>query len=591
MAFFYSNGKDDRPLEVFKILGRIAVEGAEKANKVLEGVGNAAKKAGKVMAAGLAAGATAVAALTKQAVESYAEYEQLVGGVETLFGAGGKNIREYAESVGKTVEEVRVEYNKLMHSQNLVMDNAAKAYQTAGMSANEYMETVTSFSASLLQSLGGDTAAAARYADMAIIDMSDNANKMGTDIGLIQNAYNGFAKQNYTMLDNLKLGYGGTQDEMKRLLKDAGALAGKKFNISNYSDIIEAIHTIQEDMGIAGTTSAEAMTTIQGSFAATKAAWSNLLTGFADKDQDIGQLVTNLVDSAKVAIGNLVPIIAQTLSGISTALEQIMPVISAELPGILQNLLPGLLSGATTLIVGLVTALPGLLTILVEQLPSLLSQIGAAVKDAWPAFCDGVMALAKLLWGYICDLWGLWVVWLHDNVVQPIIDAFTEFKENVKEIWDGIWAAIKGVINNIIGGVEKMVNGVIGGINKMLSGIDSVVSAVGDVLGLNWSVGLIPEVTLPRLEKGGILEKGQIGLLEGNGAEAVVPLDRNKKWISAVAADMQTAIGGDDEKLQRIIELLEILIAMFPEAMVKAFESMKFKFKDREFGRMVREYA
>ena len=578
-------------MELFKIIGRIAVEGGEKANKVLEGVGNVAKKAGKVMAAGLAAGATAVAALTKQAVESYAEYEQLVGGVETLFGAGGQNIREYAESVGKTVEEVRKEYNRLMASQNMVMDNAAKAYQTAGLSANEYMETVTSFSASLLQSLGGDTVAAAKYADMAIIDMADNANKMGTDIGMIQNAYQGFAKQNYTMLDNLKLGYGGTQEEMKRLLKEAGALAGKKFDISNYSDIIEAIHVIQEDMGIAGTTSNEAMTTIQGSFSATKAAWQNLLTGFSDKDQDLGQLVTNLVDSAKVAISNLVPIIAQALSGFSVAIQQIMPVISAELPGILQDLLPALLSGATALIVGLVTALPGFITILTEQLPVILTQIFAAIKDAWPAFCASMMELLRLLWDYICQLWEKLSAWFDENVVQPIVDAFTRFKDKVKEIWDGIWGAIKGVINNIIGGVETMINKVIGGINGLLSGIGTVVSAVGDVLGLDWKVGLIPEVNLPRLEKGGVLERGQIGLLEGKGAEAVVPLERNKKWISAVAADMNAAIGGDNDKLQRIIDLLEILIAMFPEAMIKAFESMKLSVNNREFGRMVREYA
>ena len=594
MAFFYSNGKDDRPLELFKILGRIAVEGGEKANKVLAGVGNAAKTAGKVMAAGLAAGTAAVAALTKQAVESYAEYEQLIGGVETLYGAAGKSIEEYAASVGKSVAEVTDEYNMLQERQNSVFTNAANAYKTAGMSANEYMNTVNGFAASLTSSLGEYERQAGNYADMIVTDMADNANKMGTSMESIQNAYSGFAKQNYTMLDNLKLGYGGTKEEMERLLRDAEKYAGYikgSLKIESFADVAEAIHIIQEEMDIAGATESEAMTTIQGSFAATKAAWSNLLTGFADKDQDIGQLVTNLVDSAKVALSNLVPIIAQALSGISTAIEQIMPVISAELPGILQDLLPGLLSGATALIVGLVTALPGLITILVEQLPGLLSQIGTAIKEAWPAFCEAIMALALLLWDYICQLWEKLSAWFDENVIQPIVDAFAKFKEKVSDIWNGIWTAIKGVINNIIGGVEKMVNGVIGGINKMLSGIDSVVSAVGDVLGLNWSIGLIPEVSLPRLEKGGVLKKGQIGLLEGNGAEAVVPLDRNKKWISAVAADMQTAIGGDDEKLQRIIELLEILIAMFPEAMVKAFESMKFKIKDREFGRMVREYA
>ena len=239
----------------------------------------------------------------------------------------------------------------------------------------------------------------------------------------------------------------------------------------------------------------------------------------------------------------------------------------------------------------MVTALPGFITILTEQLPVILTQIFAAIKDAWPAFCASMMELLRLLWDYICQLWEKLSAWFDENVVQPIVDAFTRFKDKVKEIWDGIWGAIKGVINNIIGGVETMINKVIGGINGLLSGIGTVVSAVGDVLGLDWKVGLIPEVNLPRLEKGGVLERGQIGLLEGKGAEAVVPLERNKKWISAVAADMNAAIGGDNDKLQRIIDLLEILIAMFPEAMIKAFESMKLSVNNREFGRMVREYA
>ena len=244
-------------------------------------------------------------ALTKSAIENYKEYEQLVGGVETLFGAGGQSLEEYAESVGKTVEEAQADYNNLISAQNEVLANAENAYKTSGLSMNEYMETVTSFSASLIQSLGGDTQAAAEYADKAIVDMSDNANKMGTDISSIQTAYQGFAKQNYTMLDNLKLGYGGTKTEMERLILDAEKLdtsfkASRDSNgdlTMSFSDIVDAIHIVQDDLGITGTTAKEASTTIEGSVNSMKSAWSNLVTGLARDDADIGQLVDNLVTS------------------------------------------------------------------------------------------------------------------------------------------------------------------------------------------------------------------------------------------------------------------------------------------------------
>lgn len=234
-------------------------------------LGEVAKGAAKVALAVVGATATAVGALVKQAVESYAEYEQLVGGVDTLFGSASAEVQKKADN----------------------------AYKTAGMSANEYMETVTGFSASLIQSLGGDTEKAAKYADMAITDMSDNANKMGTDMSLIQNAYQGFAKQNYTMLDNLKLGYGGTKEEMERLLKDASKISGIKYDISSYADIVDAIHVVQTEMGITGTTAKEASTTIQGSISSMKSAWQNLLTGLADENADLDVLVW-LILSAKI---------------------------------------------------------------------------------------------------------------------------------------------------------------------------------------------------------------------------------------------------------------------------------------------------
>ena len=223
------------------------------AGNAVKSIGSASAGAAKIAGAGIAAMSTAALAIGKQAVEAYADYEQLKGGVETLFGAGGQSIEEYAASVGKSVSEVTEDYGKLMKGQDAVMENAANAYKTAGMSANQYMETVTSFSASLLQGLDGDTVKAAEIADKAIVDMSDNANKMGTSIEAIQNAYQGFAKGNYTMLDNLKLGYGGTKTEMLRLVNDSGVLkkAAKSIDDVSFDQIIEAIHVVQENMGIA----------------------------------------------------------------------------------------------------------------------------------------------------------------------------------------------------------------------------------------------------------------------------------------------------------------------------------------------------
>ena len=280
----------------------------------LDKIGSIAKAGLAAVTAGAAAAGAAVVAVGKEAFDMYADYEQLVGGVETLFGAGGKSVEDYAESVGKSVNAIRGEYDSLIAAQSAVMQNAAVAFQTAGMSQNAYMETVTSFSAALIASLGGDTEKAAAVADKAIIDMADNANKMGSDIVNIQNAYQGFAKQNYTMLDNLKLGYGGTKSEMERLLADAQKIAGVEFSIDSYADVVEAIHVIQTEMGITGTTAEEASSTISGSVASMKAAWDNLLVGVADDTQDFDRLTEDLVTSVETAAGNILPRI-ETIGG------------------------------------------------------------------------------------------------------------------------------------------------------------------------------------------------------------------------------------------------------------------------------------
>ena len=319
-----------------------------KFEKALSKIGSVASTALKGLGVAAGAAAGAVVAIGKAAVTAYADYEQLVGGVETLFKDSASTVMEYANN----------------------------AYKTAGMSANTYMETVTSFSASLLQSVGNDTAEAARVADMAITDMADNANKMGTDIGRIQDAYQGFAKQNYTMLDNLKLGYGGTKTEMQRLLKDAQALTGIKYDINNLNDVYEAIHVIQTEMGITGTTAKEASSTIQGSFAMTKASWENLLTGMADDTQDFDALLTNFIDSITVLGDNLIPRIQIVLEGVVKLVSALGPKIAETIPGLVESVLPGLLTGVTSIVTALIDVIPELLDtviqVLLEQGPSLI---------------------------------------------------------------------------------------------------------------------------------------------------------------------------------------------------------------------------
>ena len=234
-------------------------------------------KFGTALKAGFTVAAAAMTKLVKESLQEGAALEQSIGGIETLFGAGGKNLQEYADSIGKSAGDAREEYEKLIRAQEEVFFNAENAYKTAGLSANEYMETVTGFSASLISSLGGDTEKAAAVADMALVDMADNFNKMGTEMSLIQNAYQGFAKQNYTMLDNLKLGYGGTKEEMQRLLADAQKLTGVEYDIGNLADVYSAIHAIQGELGLTGATALESSTTLTGSFNSMKAAYKNLL--------------------------------------------------------------------------------------------------------------------------------------------------------------------------------------------------------------------------------------------------------------------------------------------------------------------------
>lgn len=411
-------------MELFKIFGRIALKGQEETEDGLDSVAGKASGVGQALlkgigtfakwgAAAATAAATATAALVKSAVTAYSDYEQLVGGVETLFKDSASEVQKYA----------------------------ANAYQTAGLSANEYMETVTGFSASLLQSLDGDTKAAAEKANVAITDMSDNANKMGTSMESIQNAYQGFAKQNYTMLDNLKLGYGGTKEEMQRLLEDAEKLSGQKFDLSSYADIVDAIHVVQTEMGITGTTAKEAATTIQGSVNMTKAAWQNLVVGIADDTQDFDVLVNNFVESVTTAGNNILPRVEIALKGVGTLVEKLAPIIAKTVPNIVSTTLPSMIKAGTSMIRAL---LDGLLKAVPELIPcfkDIINQLIEVIVDNLPLIIEAAVTIA----GAIVS-----------GLVEALPDILTAGIQLIQSLAQGLTNGIPNILSTAIDIVSKL---------------------------------------------------------------------------------------------------------------------------------------
>lgn len=434
--------------ELFVKIGADTTEankGIDEVGQKTSGLGEKLKSglatAGKVAVAGVAAGATAIGALGTKAVAAYADYEQLVGGVETLF----------------------------KDSQDQVMDYANNAYKTAGLSANEYMETVTSFSASLLQSLGGDTSAAADKANLAITDMSDNANKMGTDMTSIQNAYQGFAKSNYTMLDNLKLGYGGTQAEMERLLADAEKISGIKYDISSYADIVDAIHVVQTEMGITGTTAEEAASTIQGSFGMMKSAWQNLVTGMADPDQDLGVLVGNFTDSVVIAGNNLIPRIQELLPRIVEATTSLIGTVSEQLPAILGTVLPSLVEGATNLVTGLMAALPSVLSVFADVAPTVINTLVPALIELLPQITQtGIDVIVSLAQG-IADALPQLIPAATDAIIK-IVEVLTS-PENLGNLIDAALAIILALVDGLVDATPKLIAAVPDVITNLVTAI------------------------------------------------------------------------------------------------------------------------
>lgn len=434
----------------------------------------------KTITAGITAGVTAaaggIAAIGTAAVNAYADYEQLVGGVETLFGAGGQSVWDYADSVGKSVNEVREEYGKLMIAQNEAMDNASKAYKTAGLSANEYMDTVSGFAASLKQSTT-DELEAAQIADQAVIDMADNANKMGTSMESIQNAYQGFAKQNYTMLDNLKLGYGGTKSEMERLLADATALSGVEYDLDSLSDVYSAIHVIQDELGITGTTAKEASTTIQGSVEAMKASWQNLLVGVADDNQNFDQLVEDFVNSVGTVAENILPRVEIALDGVGNLVEELVPIIIDRIPELANDVLPDLIQSGVNMISSIVTGLN-------ENLPELLSG-GAEILII---LSEGILSLLPILGDTAYDITMKLIAEITNNA-DSVFSSGSEILLNLvngiaEKLPDLLSAGVDAVISLAMAITEPgtLTNIITAGINLLVSLVDGILNALPKLL-------------------------------------------------------------------------------------------------------------
>lgn len=442
------------------VLGDVIVGGIKKLGSAVNELGKAFLSAGK------------------EALSGYSDFEQLEGGVKKLFG----------DDMASTV-----------------ISNANNAFKSAGMSANEYLDTVTGFSASLITSLGGNTKKAAEYADRAIKDMSDNANTFGTDMASIQHAYQGFAKGNYTMLDNLKLGYGGTKTEMQRLLKDAQKITGIKYNLSSFADITEAIHVMQKEMNIAGTTSNEAGTTIEGSVNSMKSAWQNLLTGLAGDGENLNELIGNMMtsifgDGSETnlgVLGNVLPVVERIISSFSTMIPTIVERLAEHIPELLQigvDMLQNLINGISS-------ALPKLLPVIIN----LVGQFANFITQNLPTIINaGVQILLALVQGLAESLPELMPAMVDAIllIVNTLIDNIDMIIETglvlIGALADGLLNSLPTLIEKVPIIIEKLVSKLTNTemISKLIYSAGYLIGqlAVGLIKALPQLVSKVPEI-------------------------------------------------------------------------------------------------
>lgn len=487
-------------------IGSVASSAASAAKSAFESIGSAVSTVasavesvastlgniGSIVAGG-------VWSLSSSAVDSYADYEQLVGGVETLFGAGGRTLEEYADWKGLGVDEATEKYNSLLEAQEKVFSDADNAYYTSGMSANDYMDTATFLSASLISSLAGDTVEAADLIETAMVDMSDNANKFGSDLSSITNAYKGFSKRTFTMLDNLKLGYGGTTGEMARLLNDANAIdssilgEGVTLETSGthllddigLDQMIKAIHVIQQEMDITGTTSDEAMTTIQGSTNMAKAAWSDMMTAIADENADFEGAVDKVVSSTGTALENLIPRIQQSFVGIGNLIGELAPTIISEVPNLISSALPGLTSALSGIIEAAADALPGIAEAVVSSIPDVAESFGGITETLITAVDGVASAVVNSMTNMFKDFTGI--------DLSPIVSSLQTALSTIKQTLSSVFSqfnmdtsaveTINDVISELAGTFDHLIDLVTGEAFKGLSGtIFGAFSSIGSSL-------------------------------------------------------------------------------------------------------------
>lgn len=511
-------------------LGGEASAAGESAGKKAGGKFTAALGvAAKATGAGIAAAATATGALLKSSVSEFGEYEQLAGGIETLF----------------------------KDSSDAVMKNAEIAFKTAGLDANAYMDTAIQSAAAMIESLGGDRARAAELTNQAIVDMSDNVNKMGTSMESLQYAYRGFSRGNFTMLDNLALGFAGTKEGMQDLLDKAQELSGVEYDIGSYADIVEAIHVVQTEMGITGTTALEAESTIQGSLNAVKSAWANLVTGLSNPEADLGVLISNLTETATTALSNLVPVIGEALGGVGQLIAGLGPVIIAELPGLIETVLPGLLEAAISMLNTVAEVLPGvavsLISILagalIDNLPTILTAAGKLIfglaiglVEAIPELVQKIPLIVKAIAQTLIDNKG--------QIMQAFISLFGAIVSALPSIIGSISMAVAQIVYYIISGLMGAVGQMVsmgaqliaGLVRGILSAAVSVVQAAANVAsqiaGKVKSFFGIASPSKLMAEYGGYLDEG---LAEGIDRNADTPARRAVSMSQDVA---EAAVGG-----------------------------------------------
>lgn len=525
-----------------KELDKSADKAESKVKSFLGRLGTTARIGGKFLAGAFISAGSAVSALGTASVKAYAETEQLVGGVETLFGESADQMLKYAK----------------------------QAYKTAQISAAEFMDTSIQFSASLVQGLGGDTAKAADYANRAIIDMADNANKMGTDISRIQDAYRGFARQQYNMLDNLALGYGGTRTEMERLIKDAVSYKKEQAELNvtveegslSFDNIINAISVVQKHMDIAGTSAEEAAHTIQGSFESMKAAAKDLITGLADPSADLGQLMDNFVNTVvgtgddDGVIAQLEPAIERTLTSIATIIEKGVPKLAEMLPGLLEKTLPGIATAAVAVITAITKVLPTLAPVLADGLSVLVKELVPYLPEIIGSLVQALVVFFIEGWKHTFEMYGeflapiidkittaisfiqkiclILAVWVRVNVINPISAFFTGLWNGIKTGVQAMANAVRNIFSTIVGFVKAPINAIIDGVNKILGKINGI--KIPD-----WVPGIggahTSFATLPKLAQGGIATRATGAMIGEAGTEAVIPLERNTgNWAGLLAS-------------------------------------------------------